>query len=108
MEVNFDDKQHPAEINEDLTKEVQTNSELKDLIVNYVGTKKQPENDEVTLQLVLDIFSEEFPEFVLPLAEENFIRGYNQALFDVDQGNKAMQELEEQQQNEQDWRISKK
>ena len=102
MEVNFDDNQHPVEINEDLTKEVQTNSELKDLIVNYVGTKKQPENDEVTLQLVLDTFSEEFPEFVLPLAEENFIRGYNQALFDVDQGNKAMQELEEQQTNEQD------
>ena len=102
MEVNFDDNQHPVEINEDLTKEVQTNSELKDLIVNYVGTKKQPENDEVTLQLVLDTFSEEFPEFVLPLAEENFIRGYNQALFDVDQGNKAMQELEEQQANEQD------
>ncbi len=102
MEVNFDDNQHPIEINEDLTKEVQTNSELKDLIVNYVGTKKQPENDEVTLQLVLDTFSEEFPEFVLPLAEENFIRGYNQALFDVDQGNKAMQELEEQQTNEQD------
>lgn len=102
MEVNFDDNQHPVEINEDLTKEVQTDSELKDLIVNYVGTKKQPENDEVTLQLVLDTFSEEFPEFVLPLAEENFIRGYNQALFDVDQGNKAMQELEEQQTNEQD------
>ena len=102
MEVNFDDNQHPVEINEDLTKEVQTNSELKDLIVNYVGTKKQPENDEVTLQLVLDTFSEEFPEFVLPLAEENFIRGYNQALFDVDQGNRAMQELEEQQKNEQD------
>ena len=102
MEVNFDDNQHPVEINEDLTKEVQTNSELKDLIVNYVGTKKQPENDEVTLQLVLDTFSEEFPEFVLPLAEENFIRGYNQALFDVDQGNRAMQELEEQQTNEQD------
>ena len=102
MEVNFDDNQHSAEMNEDLTKEVQTNSELKDLIVNYVGTKKNPENDEVTLQLVLDTFSEEFPEFVLPLAEENFIRGYNQALFDVDQGSRAMQELEEQQTNEQD------
>ena len=101
MQVNFDDDQHPAEINEDLENEVQTDSELKELIVNYVGTKKSPENDEVTLQLVLDTFSEEFPEFVLPLAEENFIRGYNQALFDVDQGNKAMQELEEQKTDEQ-------
>lgn len=102
MEVNFDDEQHPAEVNEDLSKQVESNSELKDLIVNYVGTKKQPQNNEVTLQLVLDTFSEEFPEFVLPLAEENFIRGYNQALFDVDQGNKAMKNLEEQQTNEQD------
>ena len=79
-----------------MTNEVQADSELKDLIVNYVGTKKNPEDDEVTLQLVLDTFSEEFPEFVLPLAEENFIRGYNQALFDVDEGNRAMQELENQ------------
>ena len=102
MEVNFDDEQHPNEVNEDLTNNVQVNSQLKDLIVNYIGTKKNPENDEVTLQLVLDTFSEEFPEFVLPLAEENFIRGYNQALYDVDQGNMAMQELEKQEENEQD------
>ena len=100
--------QQPAEINEELENQVQTDSELKELIVNYVGTKKSPENDEVTLQLVLDTFSEEFPEFVLPLAEENFIRGYNQALFDVDQGNKAMQELEEQKTDEQDWRVPQK
>ena len=38
----------------------------------------------------------EVQEFVLPLAEENFIRGYNQALFDVDESNRAMQELEKQ------------
>tara|TARA_R110001583_G_scaffold27772_4_gene98963 strand:- start:1171 stop:1476 length:306 start_codon:yes stop_codon:yes gene_type:complete len=96
MKVTFNDTGHDVEKNEDLTKEVQSNSELKGMIVNYVGTKKNPENDEVTLQLVLDTFSEEFPEFVLPLAEENFIRGYNQALFDVDEGNRAMQELEKQ------------
>jgi len=101
MKVTFDDTAHDIEKNEELTKEVQTDSELKDLIVNYVGTKKNPEKDEVTLQLVLDTFSEEFPEFVLPLAEENFIRGYNQALFDIDEGNRAMQELEEQK-NDQD------
>ena len=102
MKVTFDDTVHDIEKNEELTKEVETDSELKDMIVNYVGTKKQPENNEVTLQLVLETFSEEFPEFVLPLAEENFIRGYNQALFDVDEGNRAMQELEEQQTNDQD------
>jgi hypothetical protein len=102
MKVTFDDTEHDIEKNEDLTKEVQPDSELKNLIVNYVGTKKEPENDEVTLELVLETFSEEFPEFVLPLAEENFIRGYNQALFDVDEGNKAMEELEKQQTNDED------
>ena len=96
MKVTFDDTENNLEKNENLTNEVQADSELKDLIVNYVGTKKSPDNDEVTLQLVLDTFSEEFPEFVLPLAEENFIRGYNQALFDVDESNRAMQELEKQ------------
>ena len=102
MKVTFDDTENNLEKNENLTNEVQADSELKDLIVNYVGTKKSPDNDEVTLQLVLDTFSEEFPEFVLPLAEENFIRGYNQALFDVDEGNRAMKELEEQRTNDQD------
>ena len=104
MKVTFDDTEHDIEKNEELTNEVQTDSELKDIIVNYVGTKKNPENDEVTLQLVLDTFSEEFPEFVLPLAEENFIRGYNQALYDVEEGNRAMRELEEKenQTNDQD------
>ena len=102
MKVTFDDTEHDIEKNEELTNEVQTGSELKDIIVNYVGTKKNPDNNEVTLQLVLDTFSEEFPEFVLPLAEENFIRGYNQALFDVDENNKALRELENQQTNDQD------
>ena len=40
MQVNFDDDQHPAEINEELENQVQTDSELKELIVNYVGTKR--------------------------------------------------------------------
>ena len=26
----------------------------------------------------------EFPEFLLPLAEENFIRGYQQAMLDIE------------------------
>ena len=68
MKVTFEDTENNIEKNEDLTNEVQADSELKDLIVNYVVTKKNPENDEVTLKLVLDTFSEEFPEFVLPLA----------------------------------------
>lgn len=100
MKVTFDDKETEIEKNEDLTKEVQSDSELKEMIVNYVGTKKSPENNEVTLEMVVETFSEEFPEFVLPIAEENFMRGYQQALHDVDEGQKIIQELESK--NEQD------
>ena len=55
---------------------------LKELLVEYVGEKVKPENDEVTIEHVLDVMAEEFPEFVLALAEENFLRGYAQGLSD--------------------------
>jgi len=70
--------------NPDLTKEViPSESELKEIIVNYVGTIKNPENDEVTVEDVVDIFSQQFPEFLLAVAEENWVNGYSQALSDV-------------------------
>ena len=64
----------------------QTNNDtsLKDLIVDFVGNKVNPENDEVTIDHIAEVFSEEFPEFLLKLAEENWINGYTQALNDVD------------------------
>ena len=75
-------------------------SKLKEMLVEYTGNKKQPDNGEVTVDLIMEVMSEEFPEFVLALAEENYIRGYNQALTDVDTGQKLYQE-EMAKQNEQ-------
>ncbi len=70
--------------NPDLTKEVvPSESELKEIIVNYVGKIKDPENDEVTVEDVVDVFSQQFPEFLLTVAEENWINGYSQALSDM-------------------------
>ena len=70
--------------NVDLLKEVvPTESELKEIIVNYVGNVIQPERDEVTVEHVIEVFSEQFPEFLLAVAEENWINGYTQALNDV-------------------------
>ena len=70
--------------NVDLLKEViPTESELKEIIVNYVGNVIQPESDEVTVEHVIEVFSEQFPEFLLAVAEENWINGYTQALNDV-------------------------
>ena len=63
---------------------VTSDSPLKQLIVNHVGETLNPENDDVTVEMVVEVFSKEFPEFVFLLAEENFIRGYEQALTDVE------------------------
>ena len=73
------------ETNRSLLKEkVPTETELKEIIVNYVGEKTEPENDEVTVEHVINVFAEEFPEFLLALAEENWVNGYTQALKDVE------------------------
>jgi hypothetical protein len=76
----------------DLLKKVETNTELKEWLVNYVGNKVKPENNEVTIELIIQVLAEDFPEFLLPVAEENFIRGYRQALEDVEQGQRLYRE----------------
>ena len=69
--------------NPDLLKEVvPTESELKEIIVNYVGNTINPDADEVTVEDIVDVFADQFPEFLLVLAEENWINGYTQALSD--------------------------
>jgi hypothetical protein len=85
--------------NEDLKKEVEKTSPLKEWVVNYIGTKLSPEDKNVTLEMALEVFAEEFPEFVLALAEENFIRGYQQAFNDIQ--SMAAQRQEESKQDEQ-------
>ena len=76
--------------NPDLLKPVTPDTEVKNWLVEYVGEKISPENDEVTVEMVIKIVAEEFPEFLLPIAEENFIRGYQQAMHDVSEGEKLM------------------
>jgi len=62
---------------------VRVDTELKQLIVDYIGNKVNPEGEEVTLEQAIYLLCEEFPELVLPLAEENFLRGYKQAYLDL-------------------------
>jgi hypothetical protein len=57
-------------------------SELKEYLVEYVGTKFDEE--EVTVNMIAEILAVEFPEFVYAFAEENFLRGYQLGLDDVD------------------------
>tara|TARA_R100001082_G_C4335820_1_gene147737 strand:- start:142 stop:399 length:258 start_codon:yes stop_codon:yes gene_type:complete len=71
--------------NPDLSKKIYPhNSELKEIIVNYVGNALNPEDEEITTEQVIEVFAREFPEFLLCVAEENWINGYTQALKDTE------------------------
>ena len=98
MDIEF--KETVEDANEVLDEVVETSNELKTMLVNYVGEKQSPDEDSVTVEMIVDQLANEFPEFVLAVAEENFMRGYQQALNDVEVGRKAWEE--EQQDNEQE------
>ena len=69
--------------NPDLEKVVECNTGLRQLVVNYIGERLEvPE--EVTVDMAVQVFAAEFPEFLMAIAEENFLRGYEQALTDVE------------------------
>ena len=76
----------------DLLKPVEKENPMKEWLVNYVGEMFKPENDEVNVEMIIQAMAKEFPEFILALAEENFIRGYQQALNDVDSASKIEKE----------------
>ena len=80
--------------NPTLKEAVDTDTELKEWLVNYVGQNLDPnnENGEVTVEMIVETVSKEFPEFLLAVAEENWVRGYYQAMIDVEEGTKAIRE----------------
>lgn len=69
--------------NPELSAIVKNDNDLKKYLVEYVGKKLNKK--DITVEMIVDILSKEFPEFLLVIAEENFIRGYEQAMIDVDQ-----------------------
>ena len=66
---------------------VRKDSPLKQIIVDYVGKRFATKEDEgdyfVTVQMVAETLATEFPEFIMVMAEENWIRGYKQGLDDA-------------------------
>ena len=64
---------------------VEKTTELKSWLVDYVGEKLQPEKNEVNVEMIIQVMAEEFPEILLAIAEENFVRGYQQAAEDIRQ-----------------------
>tara|TARA_B100000424_G_C22892222_1_gene474633 strand:+ start:607 stop:900 length:294 start_codon:yes stop_codon:yes gene_type:complete len=81
-----------AQKNPTLEELVEPDNDLKNMLVEYVGEKTNPENGEVTVAMIVETLADEFPEFVMVLAEENWIRGYHQALEDVESGREAYEE----------------
>jgi hypothetical protein len=65
-------------------KKVLKDNKLKKYIVNYVGKKYNPKDGNVTVEMIINLLSQEFPDLLLVMAEENYLRGYKQALNDVD------------------------
>ena len=77
---------------ESLNDKVESSNELKSFLINYVGEKTTPDNNEVTVDHIVTVMSEDFPEFLMAVAEENWIRGYEQAMKDVEEGEKIFNE----------------
>tara|TARA_Y100001938_G_C7901860_1_gene335087 strand:- start:337 stop:660 length:324 start_codon:yes stop_codon:yes gene_type:complete len=67
--------------NKMLAMAVNSDTELKNILVEYVGTKFDKE--EVTVNMIAETMAHEFPEFVFAFAEENFLRGYQLGLDDA-------------------------
>lgn len=74
------------EKSENLDKEVELDNPLKEWLVNYVGERTNPENDTVTVENIVEVMAKDFPEFLLVVAEENWIRGYRQGIYDMEKG----------------------
>ena len=88
--------------NPDLLKEVvPSESELKELITNYVGNSLNPESEQITVEQIINVFAEQFPEMLFAIAEENWISGYTQALNDTKyvKNNNDTKELHKEQKN---------
>ena len=66
---------------------VDSNTPLKQMLLEYVGNKYATPSDEgefeVTVQMIVDTLAHEFPEFVMIMAEENWVRGYQQGMDDA-------------------------
>mgnify|MGYP003656179259 FL=1 len=68
---------------------VKSDTKLKEIIIDYVGEQLHPMTPEVTVDDLVKIFADEFPEFLMVVANENFLRGYKQGLRDGDMQKKV-------------------
>ena len=86
----MEDQENPT-----LKETVEKDSGLKKLVVEYIGEALEPEDGDITVEMAIEVFAKEFPEFLMAVAEENFIRGYQQAFLDLDAHQKDLEEQKE-------------
>ena len=91
MNVDFK-KSMEIEHNPTLHEAVNSDTALKEWLVDYVGEKHKPESEEVTVEMIVATIADEFPEFLMVIAEENWVRGYHQALTDVEEGQNMVEQ----------------
>ena len=74
--------------------EVLPENNLKQLFLDYVGGINNPEDGKITVEMIVSVMADEFPEFMLVMAEQNFTQGYKQALSDVEKYNSQRKKAE--------------
>lgn len=89
-------KQMEEEAQEVLNQVVEPGNPLKKMFVDYVGEKLQPENGAVTVEMCVLALAEEFPEFLAPVCEQNFMLGYVQCEKDIEAVMRAHQAATEE------------
>ena len=67
-----------------LDKVVEVRNEIQEDLVRHVENKINVHKDQITIGQVIGILASEFPEIVIAIAEENWIRGYKQGLDDAE------------------------
>ena len=82
----------PEITNNALSEAVNQDSAMKQWLVDFVGNEHEPEDGQVTVEMVVHTMAEQFPELLMAIAEENWIRGYQQAIHDVELGEKIIKE----------------
>ena len=93
MKIDF--KTNTEEENPTLSKHPTPSTEIKTFLVEYTGDKLSPEGANVTVEMIIEVLSDEFPELVMALAEENWVRGYKQAFVDIEATTEALKNFEE-------------
>jgi len=80
--------------NPTLKETIEPENDLKNMLVEYVGEKLNPNDSNVNIEMIVEVMAREFPEFLLALAEENWILGYQQAMADVETAREIKQNTE--------------